>query len=472
MEEDLPVWCLLKKIPIELSPKEALGFAKERIDKFARRESWSVQESSSEDIIQEFAGHILLRVAAASDPKFSAWLVEFEGDLFDNRLTKASFSDVMTLLHYFFDQDKDQDNNVQNKTLKVKTLEEIEEELDLDLKMKYKLLERKEFSRYEKKRFKENNGSTTIKIARRTKLVPKGLRKYVGIHFTKVPILVSKRRVLLRGGWAIAPLFIYQGRIKRAFEDHLRTKIQEIQEKVGDDKSLRPIIRELKDYMKIYEKEFVLPSKTEIGINGVIYTRLELFPECMNQLLSTLTEIGHLPHGERWVLGVFLKQLGMSAEDQKRFWYQRAVDNIGLTFEEFNTKIGYSIDHLYGKVGSGVDYNTPKCETIITTYFCPFARKSTDEIGKRLLKEFEGRDKPTEFDQILEDLIEHMINNQPRYACARLFELRYEGRMVKKINHPLIYTRDAAKVLKEKMEKEKEEKKTPKAEVNENENEK
>ena len=111
----------------------------------------------------------------------------------------------------------------------------------------------------------------------------------------------------------------------------------------------------------------------------------------MNQLLLTLTEIGHLPHGERWVLGVFLKQLGMSAEDQKRFWYQRAVDNIGLTFEDFSAKVGYSIDHLYGKVGSGVDYNTPKCETIISTYFCPFAKKSADEIGMRFQKEFEKK---------------------------------------------------------------------------------
>jgi len=452
LEEKLPVWCLLKKIPIELSPKEALGFAKERIDKFARRESWSVQENSSEDIIQEFAGHILLRVAAASDPKFSAWLVEFEGDLFDNRLTKASFSDVMTLIHYFFDQDKDQDKNGQDKIIRVKTLEEIEEELDIDLKIKYQLIELREFSRYEKKRIKESDGRTTIRIVRQTKSVPKALRKHVGIHFTKVPILVSKRRMLLLGGWAIAPLFIFQGSIKRAFEDRLRIKIQEIQELVKDDNSLRPIIRELKAYMKLYEKEFVVPSKTEIGIKGVIYNRLDLFPECMNQLLLTLTEIGHLPHGERWVLGVFLKQLGMSAEDQKRFWYQRAVDNIGLTFEDFSAKVGYSIDHLYGKVGSGVDYNTPKCETIISTYFCPFAKKSADEIGMRFQKEFEEKEKPTEFDQILEDLIEHMINNQPRTACAKLFELRY-GKKVKRINHPLIYTREAADLLKEKMKK-------------------
>jgi DNA primase large subunit len=185
-----------------------------------------------------------------------------------------------------------------------------------------------------------------------------------------------------------------------------------------------------------------------------------LFPECLKELISILTEKGHLGHGERLQLGLFLKKLGMPMEEQKHFWYQKAVDNIGMTFEEFDSKVGYTIDHLYGKAGSGTDYEAPKCETIITSYYCTFAQKGADELMKRIHGEFEGKDKPTNFDQILEDLMEHVINNKPQLACAKLFELRY-GKRARKIRHPISYTLYAAKVLKEKKEKETEEKKNP-----------
>lgn len=443
MEEELPVWCQLRRMPMEHAPEDALGFAKARIDRFARRKFWNVREVDGDDL---FAGHILLRVAVATDPRLSAWLVEFEGDLFDYRFRKASFSEIITVIRYFFGK-----NNVM--PLKV-----LEETLDMQIRKKYSLVEVGEFSKYVKKRIRTRDGRTVIKRERQAITIPKGLRKHIGVHFIKVPTIVGKRQVLLLKGWAIAPIFVFRGSIKRAFEDTLKTKLEGIQEQIKSDKSLRPIIRELRDYIKLNEKDFIKRFETEISPKGRLFQRLNLFPECMNQLISILTEKGHLGHGERLQLGLFLKKLGMPMEDQKRFWYQKAVDNIGLTFEEFDSKVGYTIDHLYGKAGGGTDYEAPKCETIITSYYCAFAQKGADEVMKRIQKEFEAKDKPTNFNQILDDLMAHLMNNEPRNACAKLFELRY-GKRAKRIRHPISYTSYAAKVQKEKMEQKKEEKK-------------
>ncbi|MFX1519325.1 MAG: hypothetical protein ACFFCD_05345 [Promethearchaeota archaeon] len=434
MEEELPVWCQLRKIPMEHTPEDALDFAKLRIDRFARREFWNVNGAKDNDL---FAGHILLRVAVATDPRLSAWLVEFEGDLFDYRFRTASFSDIIAVIRYLFGQ-----NNVM-------PLQVLEEKLDMPLRKKYSLIEVGEYSKYAKRRIRTHDGQIVIKRERRNFTIPKGLRKYIGVHFTKVPTVVGKRQVLLLKGWAIAPIFIFRGSIKRAFEATLKTKLEGIREQIKSDKSLRPIIRELRDYIKANEKDFVKRFEAEISPKGKLFQRFDLFPECMKELISILTEKGHLGHGERLQLGLFLKKLGMPMEEQKYFWYQKAVDNIGMTFEEFDSKVGYTIDHLYGKAGSGTDYEAPKCETIITSYYCTFAQKGADEIMKRIHIEFVDKDKPTNFDQILEDLMGHMMNNQPQLTCAKVFELRY-GKRAKKTRHPISYTLYAAKILKEK----------------------
>ncbi|MHA2062720.1 MAG: hypothetical protein ACW963_10590 [Candidatus Sifarchaeia archaeon] len=450
----LPVWCQLRKIPMEHSPEDAIEFAKERIDRFARRQFWNVKRAEGDDSL---AGHILLRVAVATDPRLSAWLVEFEGDPFDYRFRKAPFSEIITVMHYFFGNDS------------VMLLEDLEEKEDMQIKRKYSLVEVGEYSRYIKRSIKTRDGRTTIKRERQNVTLPKGLRKYIGVHFTKVPEVVGKKQVLLLKGWAIAPIFIFRGTIKREFESALKTKLEGIQDQIKSDRSLKPIIRELREYIKINEKDFVKRFETEISPGRKLYQRFDLFPECMNQLIAILTEKGHLGHGERLQLGLFLKKLGMSMDEQKHFWYQKAVDNIGLTFEEFDSKVGYTIDHLYGQAGSGTDYEAPKCETIITSYYCAFAQKGADEIMKRTQMEFKEKDK-SKFNQVLEDLMANVMNNKPRNACAKLFELRY-GKRAKKIAHPIGYTLYAARTLNEKMEKKTEEKKTTKAEVNANQNE-
>ena len=155
----------------------------------------------------------------------------------------------------------------------------------------------------------------------------------------------------------------------------------------------------------------------------------------------------------------------MSMEDQKHFWYQQAVDNIGLTFEEFDRKVGYTIDHLYGQAGSGTDYEAPKCETIITSYYCVFAQKGIDEIMKRAQIEFKEKEKSPKSSQVLDELMDNVVNNKPRIACAKLFELRY-GKRAKKIAHPIGYTLYAAKTLNEKKKEKTAEKKQQDKDLN------
>ncbi len=432
--DSLPRWCQLHKFPLDMTPSDALPFAKERINRLSSGERWNLNSSNPDEIIREFAGHILLRVAVAADIRLSAWFVEFEGDLFDFRFGKATESEIMSVIHYFFGD-------------YVKELTHIELEYEINLKKKYGLFERQERRINLKKEYKGRN--IVIKKFQR---IPEGIRKYIGIHFTRVPEIISKHKALLFQGWAIAPVFVFRLPIKRAFENRLREKLKEIKEKIMDDPSLKPIIRELRSHIRSKHQHFRFPTPRSTVTTGQLFQRPEVFPECMRQLISILDETGHLEHGYRFQLGTFLKNLGMRLEDQKHFWFAHAVDNVGKDFAQFDAKVGYLISHLYGKEGSGVDYNTPSCETIITSYFCPLSHQEGHIIVEKLKKESLNEEKSTSHDHLLEDIDKHLLNNNPRAACAKIFELRY-GKRARKIKHPLSYVRFASKTLKEKNSK-------------------
>lgn len=79
--------------------------------------------------------------------------------------------------------------------------------------------------------------------------------------------------------------------------------------------------------------------------------RIDCYPPCIYELLTNLQSKGHLAHMENWQLGTFLKKVGMSIEEQKQFWYKNSIDNVGQSYEEFEKKVGYQIEHIYGLAG-------------------------------------------------------------------------------------------------------------------------
>ncbi len=124
MSIKLPDWYVLKD-PGDISIDVAswYKFAETRLERFLAEDEWIINRPnwmSDEDwfstISEDIGGHLLLRLAVATDPRLSSWLVEVEGDLFEFRFISSNkFEERIQVLKDLYGK-----NNV-------KTTEEINE---------------------------------------------------------------------------------------------------------------------------------------------------------------------------------------------------------------------------------------------------------------------------------------------------------------------------------------------------------
>ncbi len=437
----LPDWFLLKHVSgLDFDPEAWVGLADERIERFSRRERWLLRRSSAvfEDewlllVKREFAGHVLLRLAVSEDERLASWLVENEGDLFEYRFRAALNKEKLQVMRFLFGKDK---------MLSINDLEKVLGEENI----------LKRFGLYTPSRVRHFRSGIEESSG------------YVAIYFTDVPDVIGSKRALLYKGWAIAPLFVFFGSIKRKFEALLREKIKKLQDRVAGEPALQEKLKAIRDKLrkiaKKYSSDFGF-EPGEIPSGTPLFNRVDLMPPCMQELIMILSKKGHLEHGERFQLGLFLKRLGMSLEDQLRFWYDQAVDNIGLNYEEFTRKVGYIIRHLYGLEGSKIDYSPPKCKTITGSYFCTFAHKDPEEVEKTVLSMIRlrsGEEKTLKnYENFIAKIKSDMVSGKPVLACKTAFHLVFD-KPLKHLSHPLQWFYQAAKkegLLEEKNNKEK-----------------
>ena len=142
----------------------------------------------------------------------------------------------------------------------------------------------------------------------------------------------------------------------------------------------------------------------------------------------------------------------MSVEDQLRFWYSNSIDNVGMSYEEFVQRVGYQINHIYGKTGGGVDYDPPSCKTCINGYYCYWAHKKLEDISEDIKVKMSKRNSEV-VDKAIEEISRLVINQRFQSACARYFTL-LTGWKVRgfQINHMLKYSQDAYKRFYKKKE--------------------
>ncbi|MFX0162206.1 MAG: hypothetical protein ACFE68_02550 [Candidatus Hodarchaeota archaeon] len=437
----LPDWFLLKRVSgLDFDPEEWVDLADERIERFSRRERWLLRRSSTvfeEEwmgvVKKEFAGHVLLRLAVSEDERLASWLVENEGDLFEYRFRAALNKEKLQVMRFLFGKDK---------MLSIKELQKVLGEADILKRFGLHIPSR---FRHFRSGIEESSG-------------------YVAIYFTDVPDVIGSKRALLYKGWAIAPLFVFFGSIKRKFETLLREKIKRLLDRVAGEPALQEKLKAIRDKLrkiaKKYSSDFGF-EPGEIPSSTSLFNRVDLMPPCMQELIMILSKKGHLEHGERFQLGLFLKRLGMSLEDQLRFWYDQAVDNIGITYEEFTRKVGYIIRHLYGLEGSKTDYSPPKCKTIAESYFCTFAHKDPEEVEKTVLNTIRlhsGEEKILKnYESFIAKIKSDIVSGKPILACKIAFQLVFD-KPLKHLSHPLQWFYQAAKkegLLKVKNNKEK-----------------
>lgn len=440
MSVELPDWYVLKDPgDITLDVASWYKFAETRLERFLAEDDWIINRPSwmSDDdwvstISEEIGGHLLLRLAVSTDPRLISWLVEVEGDLFEFRFISSNKSEErIQVLKDLYGK-----NNV-------KTTEEINELFKINLNRKFNLAD----SIYRSGKYKKSKQKYGSKV--------KVLDTRLAVRFHKIPKVVGAKKALLYQGWGIVRLADIRLAVKREFEKQLKDVIEKSKDLIEKDEELEATVKPIKDRIsKIARSTRYSGDFKNLGFaeGDAIHTKPDIFPPCIQELVTTLKAKGHLSHVENWQLGTFLKRIGMSVDDQLRFWYSNSIDNVGMSYEEFVQRVGYQINHIYGKTGGGVDYDPPSCKTCINGYYCYWAHKKIDDISEDIKVKMSKRDIEI-VEKATEEISRLIINQRFQSACARYFTL-LTGWKVRgfKINHMLKYSQDAYKRFYSKKE--------------------
>ncbi len=419
-QTELPDWYPLKRVSGKISVDDMITLGKKKIDLLLElvKDPEKIMLTNPDPKVESIGG-LVLRIATAvtEDRFFQSWLVESEGDLLSIRFQHAKLSERLVILRDLFG-DFILGWNAITSFFNV-SKDEIWQEIYYLVKDQYK--KKKDLTNLFNAVYSSENG-------------------VIAVRFWEAPRLIKRKRGILRKGWLITFTDYLTRELKwkfqRKLEEHIKKLIEE--KRQGSEKLLvlKDAMNELMEYWR--NRRDVISPRREFTLKGKkLYERPDLWPLCMRTLLSRLESTGYLPHGERLQLGLFLKRLGMTLEEQMEFWYKFAVDNVGISWDEFEKKGGYYIRHIYGAVGSRKDYEAPKCETIISKYFCPYKTFSSAQL-KDVLKSFH----PDMDEKVLREILEKARIGEPTQACKiHLFYIAKRRYKITEITHPLQFVR-------------------------------
>ncbi len=410
---NLPYWYVFKNPPSQIDSDVLVKEGLKRIDLLVNIDEAVEDKYIKINTEDNLVGHFALRVTAAisRDRIFKNWLIEKEGDLFALLYDSSNTEDIIKILKDLF-----------------------EEKIFINGQSIVQNL------------FNGNMTEETVVYNVAQSIPPELLKKtalnsnsLIAAYFRYLPGIVRRRIGYLYRGWMVIPIDLIKSEVKKLFQRKLEEKITLLSNKIKENDPRYKIFQEIAQIiLDNWKSRRVIASSSLESIlekGEKLYQKIDYFPPCMKFLMVRLKTTGYLSHGERLQLGLFLKRLGMSLEEQLKFWYQSAVDNVGMSWEEFDKKAGYIIRHIYGLVGSRKDYEVPKCETIINKYFCPFEALSIDELMdflKHSYKIDEGA---------IEIISRHVRGQSYREACSQLLMILTKWRVNKPMSHPLLFFR-------------------------------
>ncbi|MHA2330832.1 MAG: hypothetical protein ACXAEU_02290 [Candidatus Hodarchaeales archaeon] len=355
-------------------------------------------------LINYMKGHLFLRLVSARSFKLRSWIIEAEGDLFE----------------YLF---RNLSRDVQEEI--AKNLFGAVNFLNLS-KLKSKFRSGNDYEELEDYFLNYNKPFDTWCV-----------------RFFRVPWLLSKRRGFLLKGWLILKKEEFYRSLKIAFEQELKDDIEILEKKLSAEVGLqeraeeiiesatRELETSLDGFIKVRMLDLDIDTKKLDGV--LLYEKIDAFPPCVRYLYLDLETRGYLPHNHRLPLGWFLKKVGMDVETQMRYWYEKSVDNIGLSYEQFKKRIGYQIRHIYGLEGGKIDYNMPKCSTCQSEYFCFFNHLTPEDQESLITKWYPINQQQTT------GVMRVTLQRRPTTACNELFKELY--RFNANIVHPLQWVR-------------------------------
>lgn len=184
------------------------------------------------------------------------------------------------------------------------------------------------------------------------------------VHFTKVYDLVATRRVKLDRGYCKINPEVMRSCLNNFYRQFLEEKMYWLYEYM-----LRTPDERLK---KLHERIF--SEKKPISAPTTIEDSHKYLPPCISKLINKLKKTRHIKYNDRQTLCLFLKDTGVSVEENIQFM-RSAFD---VTKSVFDKEYLYGIRHNYGLEGKKANYSSFTCKKIISmsrepnTCGCPF----------------------------------------------------------------------------------------------------
>ncbi|KAI0709357.1 DNA primase large subunit [Earliella scabrosa] len=296
-----------------------------------------------------------------------------------------------------------------------------------------------------------------------------GPGKYYKVKWTRVPDLVEKRRVLMKGGMAYVPAAEQASIVFQEFQNHLEKALEATAKalpRLDEDSRLIPILDNLsKGFQAGISSEW---SNASEGADGSLTADMidemayKHYPACMRNLHMCLRRDKHMKHFGRLQYGLFLKILGLSIDEALVFW-RKAFSTI--QDDKFNKEYRYNIRHSYGLEGKRANYAAKSCQQILMSdepgpgdsHGCPYRHFSADNLQSALLTMY-GEHGLTSAD--MPEIMNMVKAKHYHVACTRVFEITHARQGVKKgegvgggesVTHPNQYAARSRELTK-KME--------------------
>ncbi|KAI8854683.1 eukaryotic and archaeal DNA primase, large subunit-domain-containing protein [Chytridium lagenaria] len=248
------------------------------------------------------------------------------------------------------------------------------------------------------------------------------------VPFERVLPLVSKRAVLISGGYAYVPESEQSVVVTSLFKEHLQAALETTARSIprmDEDDRLIPVLNSIarqcaaREYNVSFDPNNPNEVITDVEVDPL--AKSGHFPLCMSNLVDHLRADGHLKHFGRLQLGLFLKGIGVPMEEALSYW-RKAFTKISE--DKFSKEYAYNIRFNYGREGSRKDYAPYSCQRIIMSnapgpgdhHGCPFRHASQDVLRAMAVKAGVPETSAPEIARLAKE-------GHYQVACTRMFEV-------------------------------------------------
>ncbi|KAK0459647.1 eukaryotic and archaeal DNA primase, large subunit-domain-containing protein [Desarmillaria tabescens] len=289
------------------------------------------------------------------------------------------------------------------------------------------------------------------------------------VKWTRVPDLIERRKVFLKGGWAYVPGRELASIVFQEFEVQLNKALNITAKslpRLDEDTRLVPILNNLSQgFLAGVASDWNGMSSEATG-DGITADMIDdmakkHFPLCMRVMHSNLMKDHHLKHFGRLNYGLFLKALGVTIEEAIIFWRKSFLGG-KVTEDRFNKEYKYNIRHSYGLEGKRANYPAKNCMQLLQgndEYGCPYRYFAPDNLQTTLLAAYAPLGlKSTDLPEIMHTKkTEHF-----HVGCTRVFEITHGHCGIKKgegvgdgesVTHPNQYAARSIELEKSKVVK-------------------